>query len=703
MPTTAPIKIPIVGDDKFSKQFKQVVEQTKAIGGAITSAGKGLTAAVTAPLIGLGALSAKAAMEFNRSMANVGTLIPGQVQRLNELKGGVQGLAVSMGKSTQEMSTGLYQTISAFGDGADTMARLEVASKAATAGMATTEESINLLSAMTKGYGDTSAEATQKASDLALLTVRSIGKTIPIAASLGVTQEELAASFATLTGVTGNTAEVATQITSIFGGMVKPSELMNSTVKKLGYSSAVAMVQEQGLTKSLEMLSQAVDGDAAKMAKLLGRKEALTGALALTGSQADIFTEKLQAMQKAAGTTDAAMKEHTDGLGKTAQAWGKIKASMEVFQQKIGDKLLPVLARLFAQVEPLLDKFTGLSDSALETGIKFAGMAAAVGPVLMVVGKLVSLGAGLAPFVASLQAGGAAAAMLTGPVGIAAAAVVGLAAATAYFWDELKPVRDMMKNEVLIVFKQVKPLVKDLAKLFKGGGKSAKGLVKELAPLAAVFGSIHMKLLTLPLKGFIMQAKISAKVWRILLRIFNEIKGPLGKLVDAIKDRAMPYFKTLLGYVQGLKDALHGLTSPLGSVVDKVNEWLDAPDKARKKREMEEAQRKEAERIRKIKRAYAAKDYEKMAGEETTDIWGLGEIAREDVATTGFDAMHARNAERATGISDARRENLADLFGELEVSIHVDAEGKPQVTGVKSSGRKKPNVKTGPTMTPAAV
>ena len=60
----------------------------------------------------------------------------------------------------------------------------------------------NLLSAVTKGYGDTSAEAVQKAADLSFATVRlgqttfpelaaAMGKVIPLASTLGVEQEQL--------------------------------------------------------------------------------------------------------------------------------------------------------------------------------------------------------------------------------------------------------------------------------------------------------------------------------------------------------------------------------------------------------------------------------------------------------------------------------------------------------------------------------
>ena len=60
---------------------------------------------------------------------------------------------MEMGKSTGDMTTGLYQVISAFGYGSDSLAQLELNARAASAGLATTEQAIALTSAVTKGYG----------------------------------------------------------------------------------------------------------------------------------------------------------------------------------------------------------------------------------------------------------------------------------------------------------------------------------------------------------------------------------------------------------------------------------------------------------------------------------------------------------------------------------------------------------------------
>ena len=156
----------------MQKSLNSASKTLKGFGDGMKKAGSTMTKYVTAPIIGLGTASTKMGMDFNKSMANVATLIPGNVERVNELKQSVLDLSIETGKSAQDISAGLYQVISAFGDSADAAKQLEVAVKAATAGVSTTEEAINLLSAVTKGYGDTSLEAMEKVSDLAFMTVK---------------------------------------------------------------------------------------------------------------------------------------------------------------------------------------------------------------------------------------------------------------------------------------------------------------------------------------------------------------------------------------------------------------------------------------------------------------------------------------------------------------------------------------------------
>lgn len=405
--------------DQVADNYEKNVSKIEQSATKLAVAGGIITAALGA--------AAKANMNLNAEMANVATLIPGNVKRIEELKRSVQSLAVETGKSTSDLSNGLYQIVSAFGDSAESAEKLEINAKAAAAGLATTLEAINLTSAVTKGYGDVSAAATQRVADLAFLTVKlgqttfpelaaSIGRVVPLAASLKVSQDELFAGFATLTGVTGNAAEVSTQYAAILRAMLNQTEQMTLAIRALGYETAEEMLKTEGLTGALRKLIATTDGTQESVAALFGRAEALTAVFALTGAQAETFDRKLKEIQRSVGATDEAFKEQTEGINKQGFALEQLKQKWSLFVQTIGEKLIPVVEA----VTNTLDRLIGiLQNDMFATFIAKAGLAA--GTVLTLAGALGLLIKALP----TIKLGFAA---LTGPVGLAVTGLVALAA-----------------------------------------------------------------------------------------------------------------------------------------------------------------------------------------------------------------------------------------------------------------------------------
>jgi len=107
--------------DGLNKDLSKAQSTVQAWGQKISAVGGTLTRSVTLPIVAIGTAAVKASLDFNKGMANVATLIPGNVARVDELKKAVQDLAVDVGASTSDLSDGLYQVISAFGDTADSV------------------------------------------------------------------------------------------------------------------------------------------------------------------------------------------------------------------------------------------------------------------------------------------------------------------------------------------------------------------------------------------------------------------------------------------------------------------------------------------------------------------------------------------------------------------------------------------------------
>ena len=345
----------------------------------------------------------KKSIEFENQMANVSTLLDGDIPaisaRVAELRKDIINLSNATGVGTDNLTDGLYQVISAFGDSAESAKLLEIASKAAKAGGATTADSINLLSAVTKGYGDISAEAQQKAADLAFQTVKlgqtsfpelasSMGKVIPLASTLSVKQEDLFGAMSTLTGVTGGTAEVATQLKATMQGFLSPSTNMTKSLEKLGYATGKDLLESKGLQGALDLLKESVGGNELEFAKLFSSVEAQTAILSLAGEQADNFRNKTAQMYEAGGAAQSAFEKATNT---TAAKIERAKTALSNLGIVMADTFLPYVTTAAEKLSVLITNFSAWAQEnpkLLSTlvkvggavlGLKAAGQAAKIG------------------------------------------------------------------------------------------------------------------------------------------------------------------------------------------------------------------------------------------------------------------------------------------------------------------------------------
>lgn len=398
------VKIVISGIDRFSRTIGKSLRSLDSIGRKTSQLGKTLTRNVTLPILAIGVGAAIASVNINKAMADVGTLIPGNLRKLHALKSEVQDLAIVTGKSQIDIAQGLYQIVSAFGDSAISMEKLTVNARAAVAaGLGTTTlDAINLTAAATKAFGDVSVEATQKVADLAFEAVRlgqtnfpelaaNMGKVAPLASVLGVTLEEMFGVMATATGVTGDTARVATQLQGVFGALLKPTKDMEIAFKKLGVSSGQELIKMYGLQKSMKILHELAEKYDRPLGKLVGRKEALSLMFALNGKLADVFSFKLSEMKDVVGATETAFKEQTEGINKAGFAFDQFKTKVGILASKIGDRLVPVLTDLGKKhLTPLTDRMLNASDAQIKMGIAIGAIAVVIPPLLIGFGFLIS-------------------------------------------------------------------------------------------------------------------------------------------------------------------------------------------------------------------------------------------------------------------------------------------------------------------------
>jgi TP901 family phage tail tape measure protein len=543
----------VKGDlEQVNKAARGVGDQLKSAGDALAGAGGRLTAGVTLPLIGVGVAALSASTDFNAAMANVASLgVP--IARVNELKGAVQDMSVEFGKSTGDLSDGLYQVISAFGDSADTVEVLRINASAAAAGLATTTDAINLTSSVTKAYGDTSAGAVQQISDLAFQAVKlgqttfpelasSMGRVAPLAASLGVSVEELFGTMATFTGVTGTASEVSTQLRGVLQSLMAPTGAMESLISDLGFASGAAMMQQLGLQGSIEAIVSAAEATGTPLQKFIGSIEGQTLALAATGGQADVFTEKLAAMGDVMGASDAAFAAQTQSINALGFQWSQLMMRVGVFAQRIGDALVPAALTLLAALEPLIDQaesllgvFESLDPTTQAIGIGIAAVAALAGPALLALGTAMTM---IAPAIGAV---GAALGMLLSPIGLVVGAVVALGAAWHFNLGGIQ--------EITASF------VSSVGETWNRLSESTVSVGDVVGELVASFEQFSASVQT-----------VMAQIGEILAPAFERVQEAFGGVGESVGELA-PHFEGLLTAVQGMGETLMPIVQALATAL----------------------------------------------------------------------------------------------------------------------------------------
>ena len=275
---------------------------------------------------------------FGAAMRVANTMAGKNAEGFAKLKNQVAELAKNVPVARDELANGLYQVVSNSVPENNWLNFLNKSAKASVGGVADLGEVVKVTSTVIKNYG-LAWDAAESVQDKIQLTAKNgvtsfeqLAQALPRvtanASTLGVSVDELLASFATLTGVSGNTNEVATQMAAIFTALVKPSSEATEMAEKMGIEFNAASIKAAGgLRNFLTQLDASIKEYAAAngvleqevYAKLFGSAESLRALAPLTNQLAEKFSENVDAMANSAGTINAAYNEMSSTGSATTQ------------------------------------------------------------------------------------------------------------------------------------------------------------------------------------------------------------------------------------------------------------------------------------------------------------------------------------------------------------------------------------------------
>lgn len=385
-------------------QMNQAVESFKNIAGAVRQLTDTLNSVT------------EESRTFSAAMASANTMAGKSGKDFEEMKDDVVDLAKEVPMARDALANGLYQVISNGVPENNWISFLRDSAKASVGGIADLGETVKVTSTMIKNYGLSWSDA-GKIQDKIQLTAKNgvtsfeqLAQALPRvaanAATLGVSVDELMASFATLTGVSGNTAEVSTQIAAIFTALIKPSSEATKMAQAMGIEFDAASVKAAGgLQNFLKQLDSAVNAYSTKSGKLtqeiygklFGSAESLRALTPLTGNLSAKFAENIDAMKDSTGTIEDAFKTMGDtGAAKT-----------QLLQNKFAG-LRDTITNFVAPVLPALNFSSQLGMSvvsvlALQKALASFGITAKVSAVATVAQSVASKIAAAAQFLWTQQ------------------------------------------------------------------------------------------------------------------------------------------------------------------------------------------------------------------------------------------------------------------------------------------------------------
>lgn len=381
--------------------------------GNVTKAAAGLAAGLLGGVGIVASLKSASAQasEFGGKMAEVATLLD-DTSGIDGLTASARALAREFGTAPTEQAQALYDIISAgASDAAAATDLLTAANKLAQGGVTDVKTAADGLTSILNAYG-LEADESSRISDGLFAAMRAgkttvgelsanLGQVTPIAAQAGVSFEEIAAATATLTKGGVSTSQAVTQLRGIISSVIKPSGEAAKVAEQLGLQFDVQALQAQGLSGFLQQVADKTGGNTEQMAVLFGQVEALGGALSLTGTQADDFSEVLDSVTNSAGETDKAVAKIADS---DQDKFEDLSAAFSDLAVTAGDLANRVLVPLATALKGLVDDANDSAQASDELGESVSAAAAMIDPAMQIIaGSVQALGGGLRAFFNLLQ------------------------------------------------------------------------------------------------------------------------------------------------------------------------------------------------------------------------------------------------------------------------------------------------------------
>lgn len=532
----------------------------QSAGKSLTSAGSTLTKSVTTPIIGAGTAVVKLSSDFESAMSKVSAISGATGSDLDALNKKAQEMGAKTkfsatesaeaftymamaGWKTEAMLQGIDGIMAlAAADGLDLATTSDIVTDALTA--------FGLSASDSSHFADVLAKAASNANTNVSLLGESFKYAAPVAGALGYSAEDTAIALGLMANAGIKGSQGGTALRSSLTRLIKPTDDAAAFMRKYNLSMTNADGSMKSLGQVMDMLRKNMgnltEAEQAQAAAILFGQEAMSGMLAIINASDSDYAKLTDAIYNADGAAQQMADTMLDNLSGQLIL---LKSALEGLAIQFGEILMPYIKQFVTWLQNLTQKLQELTPEQKEQIVKWAAIAAAIGPVLLVLGKLTSsvgsiitifgkIPGAIAKAKSAFTAVSTAIGGISAPV-VAVVAVIGaLVAAFATLWKT----NEEFRNKIIAIWDQIKATFEKLT----------SGIVERLNRLGFDFENIG-EVLKAIWKGFCdFLAPIFEGVFQSIANIFDTFVNVFLGIWD--------FFHALFtGDWQGCWDAIKGI------------------------------------------------------------------------------------------------------------------------------------------------
>lgn len=408
-------------------------EKLQTVGNKISSVGQKLLP-VTGVVTGLGTAAVKTAADFDSAMSRVAAVSGATGSDFDSFR----DKAREMGAKTEDMLSGIEGVMYlAAASGEDLATTSDIVTDALTA--------FGLTAADSGHFADVLAAASSNANTNVSMMGETFKYCAPVAGALGFSVEDTAEAIGLMGNAGIKASQAGTSLRSIMTNLTGDVKLSGAAIGDV----TIATTNADGSMRSLSAIladcrgafAGMTEAEKANNAETLVGKNAMSGFLALMNAA----PEDIEKVSGAVNNCKDAAKNMADTMQDNLEGQLTIlKSQLQELAISFGDLLMPAVRSIVSGLQGMVDVLNAMPDGVKRVIMIVALLAAALGPVLIVIGKTLSAigtimtwAPKLAGAISAVKGAFAAlsATMMANPIAIVIAAIAALVAAFIYLWN----------------------------------------------------------------------------------------------------------------------------------------------------------------------------------------------------------------------------------------------------------------------------